>query len=239
MNSPGNRNINSGRQLYGVPMNYPELTGNILEPRVFKQKGKLVKLIVARYKTRVVRLATCEESFVPELKKIKGRGLNSIPVRFTLMALFFTTLCTFLQYYYVLPLMESVTSSVWVMGIIILSILLPAAITYFATNKLTGTIRELRKSTDAMAAGDFDRPVDVNCACEVGSLADSFRAMINRLNSNIVRINTLAYTDPVTGLPNRTVAGHVLDLAARMRKRTACKGALMFIDLDGFKRINA
>jgi len=197
-----------------------------------------VKLIIARYKTRVMHLAAHAESAVPKLKKIKGKGLNSITIRFTLMVLVFTTLCIFLQYYYVFPLMESGASGVWVMGIVILSILLPAAITYFAANKLTGTIRELNKSTDAIAAGDFDRPVDVDCACEVGSLADSFRAMVDRLNSNIVRINTLAYTDAVTGLPNRAVVSHVLELAARMRGSADCKGALMFIDLDGFKRIN-
>lgn len=134
--------------------------------------------------------------------------------------------------------MESGTSSILVIGMIALSILIPAAITNFAANKLTGTIRELNKSTDAIAQGDFDKPVNVDCACEVGNLADSFRAMVNRLNSNIVRINTLAYTDAVTGLPNRAVIGHVLDLAAQMRGRAECKGALMFIDLDGFKRVN-
>jgi len=197
-----------------------------------------VKLIIARYAIRVARFTARGGNFIPEGGKIKGRGLNSIPIRFTLMALVFTALCTFLQYHYVLPLIESGTSDSIVVVAILLSISLPAAITYFAANKLTNTIRELNKSTDAIAAGDFDRPVDVDCACEVGSLADSFRAMVNRLNSNIVRINTLAYTDAVTGLPNRAVVSHVLDLAARMRGSADCKGALMFIDLDGFKRIN-
>lgn len=197
-----------------------------------------MKLIIARYAIRVARFTARGGNLIPEGGKIKGRGLNSIPIRFTLMALVFTALCTFLQYHYVLPLIESGTSDSIVVVAILLSISLPAAITYFAANKLTNTIRELNKSTDAIAAGDFDRPVDVDCACEVGSLADSFRAMVNRLNSNIVRINTLAYTDAVTGLPNRAVVSHVLDLAARMRGSADCKGALMFIDLDGFKRIN-
>ncbi|WP_347888749.1 EAL domain-containing protein [Nitrosomonas europaea] len=194
--------------------------------------------ICPRYAIRVARFTARGGNLIPEGGKIKGRGLNSIPIRFTLMALVFTALCTFLQYHYVLPLIESGTSDSIVVVAILLSISLPAAITYFAANKLTNTIRELNKSTDAIAAGDFDRPVDVDCACEVGSLADSFRAMVNRLNSNIVRINTLAYTDAVTGLPNRAVVSHVLDLAARMRGSADCKGALMFIDLDGFKRIN-
>ncbi|MDF0679236.1 MAG: HAMP domain-containing protein, partial [Nitrosomonas sp.] len=151
-----------------------------------------MKLIIARYAIRVARFTARGGNFIPKGGKIKGKGLNSIPIRFTLMALVFTALCTFLQYHYVLPLMESGTSDSIVVMVIQLSISLPAAITYFAPKKLTNTIRELNKSTDAKAAGDFDRPVDVDCACEVGSLADSFRAMVNRLNSNIVRINTLA-----------------------------------------------
>jgi two-component system CheB/CheR fusion protein len=49
---------------------------------------------------------------------------------------------------------------------------------YAAARKLTGMIRALRTSTQALVAGDFDRPIDIDCACEVGGLADSFRAMV-------------------------------------------------------------
>nr|WP_280845041.1 EAL domain-containing protein [Neoroseomonas nitratireducens] len=103
---------------------------------------------------------------------------------------------------------------------------------------MTGAILALRRSTDAIVQGDFNRPVDVDCACEVGGLADSFRAMIERLNSNILRMNVLAYTDPVTRLPNRAVISHVLGLVKTAQPPGGCKGALLFIDLDGFKRIN-
>ena len=162
----------------------------------------------------------------------KGRGLNSIPVRFALMAAATTGL------------------TVWVargaalqrpgpagLALIVVLLSLPVALNYFAANKLAGMIRALRTSTQAIVDGDFDRPVDIDCACEVGGLADSFRAMVSRLNSNILRMNVLAYTDAVTGLPNRAVITHIFGLAQSIRP-DECAAAMIFIDLDGFKRIN-
>jgi two-component system CheB/CheR fusion protein len=121
---------------------------------------------------------------------------------------------------------------------LLLTVAVPALVTYVAANKLTAAIRALRSSTEAIVQGDFNRPVDVDCACEVGGLADSFRAMIERLNSNILRMNVLAFTDPVTRLPNRAVISHVLGMVQAQQAAGGCQGALLFIDLDGFKRIN-
>ncbi len=61
---------------------------------------------------------------------------------------------------------------------------------------------------------------------------------ISRLKETEARIRDLAYYDPLTGLPNRRLLEdrlHVeLSHAARMRSRLA----VMFVDLDRFKRIN-
>jgi diguanylate cyclase (GGDEF)-like protein/PAS domain S-box-containing protein len=52
------------------------------------------------------------------------------------------------------------------------------------------------------------------------------------------RISSLAYTDPLTGLANRTSLAPALDQAvSRMRRRNG-KLAVIFIDLDGFKAVN-
>lgn len=120
-----------------------------------------------------------------------------------------------------------------VAGLIALSVLA----NYLAARKLARMIRSLRDSTQALVAGDFDRPVEVDCSCEVGGLADGFRAMVDRLNSNILRMNVLAYTDAVTGLPNRSVISHILGLA-RTIDSARCAATMVFIDLDGFKRVN-
>lgn len=167
----------------------------------------------------------------------KGRGLNSIPIRFALMAAVFAGLCALSQLYFFETFSGQTPRSIFLASLAV-TVIIPALITYLAANKLAGAIRALRQSTDAIVKGDVNSPVDVDCACEVGGLADSFRAMIERLNNNILRMNVLAYTDPVTGLPNRAVISHILNLVAASRDTSDCKGALLFIDLDGFKRVN-
>lgn len=167
----------------------------------------------------------------------KGQGLNSIPVRFALMAAACSSVCILVLTQVLLPQRDS-WSSLAFAAALLLTVAVPATITYLAANKLTAAIRALRSSTEAIVQGDFNRPVDVDCACEVGGLADSFRAMIQRLNSNILRMNVLAFTDPVTRLPNRAVISHVLGLVKAQQAAGGCNGALLFIDLDGFKRIN-
>ncbi len=123
----------------------------------------------------------------------------------------------------------------------VLAALFPTIFTYLAAKKLTGQIGALQRSTESIASGDLDSPVDVDCSCEVGGLADSFRKMVKRLNSNILRMNILAYNDAVTGLPNRAVITHMLDKMTadwNFGGGVAEKSAVMFIDLDGFKRVN-
>lgn len=167
----------------------------------------------------------------------QGRGLNSIPIRFALMAAMCSGLGAMVLADIVLP-MRGTAAPGWIAAMLVLVVGAPTAVTYLAARKLTRAILALRQSTDAIARGDVNRPVDVDCACEVGGLADSFRAMIRRLNSNVVRMNVLAFSDPVTHLPNRAVISHVLGLMKRDGARGSCSGALLFLDLDGFKRVN-
>ncbi len=114
----------------------------------------------------------------------------------------------------------------------------PTWITYSVAGRLTGSINALRHSTDAIVAGNFDRPIDIDCSCEVGGLQESYRRMVQRLNSNITRMNVLAYSDPLTGLSNRSVVVHMLEMALPKAGGSAWQGALFFIDLDGFKSVN-
>ncbi|NKI99854.1 EAL domain-containing protein [Novosphingobium sp. SG707] len=162
----------------------------------------------------------------------RERGLNSIPWRFALMALVTSAVVVLVARLWL--------TGPWTAGSaarMAALLALPAVVSYLAARKLAGMIRTLRDNTQAIVEGDFSRPIDIDCACEVGGLADSFRAMVARLNNNMLRMNVLAYTDPITGLPNRTVITHILSLAQKNRNEP-CAGAMIFIDLDGFKRVN-
>jgi len=52
------------------------------------------------------------------------------------------------------------------------------------------------------------------------------------------RIASLAYSDPLTGLANRTSLVPALDQAVQRARRRSAKLAVIFLDLDGFKQIN-
>ena len=52
------------------------------------------------------------------------------------------------------------------------------------------------------------------------------------------RIASLAYSDPLTGLANRTSLMPALDQAVQRARRKNSKLAVVFLDLDGFKEIN-
>jgi len=51
-------------------------------------------------------------------------------------------------------------------------------------------------------------------------------------------IKQLAYYDAITGLPNRTLFKEHLKVAIKQANRNGTKVAVMFLDLDNFKRIN-
>lgn len=167
---------------------------------------------------------------------MKGRGLNSIPIRFAVMTGVLTTLCVGAQLYLWVGVGYEQAAWALIATVMGCAIVIPTTITWAAATKLTGQIGALRNSTEAIVAGDFDSPVDVDCACEVGGLADSFRKMVGRLNSNILRMNVLAYSDALTGLPNRIVATHMLNHLTK--PGNSGQGAVLFIDLDGFKQVN-
>ena len=52
------------------------------------------------------------------------------------------------------------------------------------------------------------------------------------------QIQSLAYFDALTGLPNRTLLRDRLSQALAHARRNNCKVALFFLDLDRFKNIN-
>lgn len=169
---------------------------------------------------------------------MQGTGLNSIRNRFTIMVVMFVAAVTSLLVYLDGHVDIGSQPLAMAIGIALLMSVVPGLVTYVMAGKLTGLIGELRRGTEAIAGGDFDTAVNVNCACEIGGLADSFRTMVARLNSNILRMNVMAYTDRVTQLPNRAVITHILNRSLSPGSAPPFSGTIMFIDLDKFKQVN-
>lgn len=166
-----------------------------------------------------------------------GRGLRSIRTRFTILVGFCTTVAVVAMI--ALDGGSSLGRPSSLAGLLIgaCAIAASAAVTYMLAGRLVANIVALKATTDAVIDGDMDKPVEVDCDCEVGGLADSFRRMVDRLNSNLLRMNVLAHHDAVTGYSNRAVVEHVL--ATSLDADAApIPISVLFMDLDGFKVVN-
>ena len=65
----------------------------------------------------------------------------------------------------------------------------------------------------------------------------SFRDLTERQEAQ-KRIETLAYTDALTGLPNRLMLSQQVNIVLKTLRRTGGSFSVLFIDLDRFKNIN-
>ena len=146
-------------------------------------------------------------------------------------------------------------------------LVLPGMIAHAATQvteaavRLTkGTIADLTRAMAALGAGDLEQahapveiaPVDVRTRDEVGAMAAAFNTMQyevarsalsldearDELRRSRNHLQHLATHDPLTNLPNRRALEEGLnDLVASCRAHRV-RGAVIVIDLDGFKYVN-
>lgn len=96
------------------------------------------------------------------------------------------------------------------------------------TCNISGPIRELKKATTLIAGGNFDYDLKVKRHDEIGSLADAFEVMTERLKI-LEAVNLDA--SPLTGLPgNQAIEGEIERRLAEKRPFSLCH-----VDLDNFK----
>jgi diguanylate cyclase (GGDEF)-like protein len=73
---------------------------------------------------------------------------------------------------------------------------------------------------------------------EVNQLVDDFNRMSLELHNLYARLERMAYTDPMTRLPNRGLFNNYIDYLLGEYHASGRRFALMLIDLDEFKRVN-
>src|SRR5690606_16955843 len=104
---------------------------------------------------------------------------------------------------------------------------------------LVRPIRQLANAAREIEAGNFAAEVPVIPRNdEVGDLTRAF----SRMGDSIVRhdrdIRRMAYTDALTGLSNRLAFREHLDQRLMQVRGAARQMALLFADIDDFKRVN-
>jgi diguanylate cyclase (GGDEF)-like protein len=129
-----------------------------------------------------------------------------------------------------------------------------------ATRLTRGTIADLTRAMGALGAGDLENararvsiePVEVRTRDEVGAMAVAFNAMQDEVARAALSLDEardemrrsrdhlqhLATHDPLTDLPNRRALEVALNELVRSCRERGVHGAVVVIDLDGFKYVN-
>ncbi len=99
-------------------------------------------------------------------------------------------------------------------------------------------IELLIQATRQISAGEYRPHIPIHSDDELGELADAFRVMGRQLQDSSQQISQLAYFDPLTKLPNRTTLRFTLQQMIEEARRSKKRLAVLFIDLDDFKKVN-
>ena len=121
-------------------------------------------------------------------------------------------------------------------AVVAMLILLPlaAALVYFSLRP----IGQLTNAARTASSKSLDVRLNVKTGDELEVLANAFNRMLSRIDSNLKRIHRLAYVDMITELPNRERFRKEVERVTRKAVEEDTTGAVMFLDLDRFKRVN-
>jgi diguanylate cyclase (GGDEF)-like protein len=99
-------------------------------------------------------------------------------------------------------------------------------------------VRALHAAAESIGAGDLRPPIPVRSRDELGELAGAVRDMGERLALVHSQVEHQAFHDHLTDLPNRRLIRELLADELGQAQRDSGNVAVLFVDLDNFKRIN-
>lgn len=99
-------------------------------------------------------------------------------------------------------------------------------------------LKHLVRAVGEIGGGNLTPDIALSSRDELGQLALSFQDMGRSLERSRQKIERLAYHDSLTGLPNRLLFREYLQHMIALARRENNKMAVLFLDLDNFKRVN-
>jgi diguanylate cyclase (GGDEF)-like protein len=126
-----------------------------------------------------------------------------------------------------------------VTAIMLITILITAGTLFLVMQRLViGPIQRLGVLSREIGRGNLDIQSGLNSNDEIGTLATAFEAMAGSIRKSDEQIRYVAYHDTLTGLPNRAMFQEYLNHVIAHARRNQTQFALLFLDIDDFKRIN-
>ena len=132
------------------------------------------------------------------------------------------------------------TRHLWWIGLALLALVALGALASFVMQRaLVRPIRELADMAREIESGNFSATVAPSARNdEVGDLTRAFGRMGDSIARHDRDIRRMAYTDALTGLANRLAFRESLDQRLMQLRGAGRPLALLFADIDDFKRVN-
>ncbi|MET1161426.1 MAG: EAL domain-containing protein [Pseudoxanthomonas sp.] len=112
-------------------------------------------------------------------------------------------------------------------------------IAWYAQRTLVKPIRQLAEAAHAIGVGNYDAErLSSQRQDEVGELVRAFSSKNDSIARHDRDVRRMAYTDALTGLTNRLAFRESLDHRLMMLRGAGRQLALLFADIDDFKRVN-
>jgi len=127
----------------------------------------------------------------------------------------------------------------WVVLMMVALVGFACALAFYVQRKLVQPIRWLGNAARRIEAGDYQVELPASRrGDEIGELLQTFGSMSRSIARHDREVRHMAYTDALTGLTNRLAFREKLDHRLLDARTSAQELALLFIDIDEFKRVN-
>lgn len=111
-------------------------------------------------------------------------------------------------------------------------------VVYCIVYKFIHPLQLLTYASQQIIKGNMQVELPYHSSDEIGELTDNFRKMSLFLQEHISKINTMAYTDAMTGLKNKASYQTAVNLLQERIHQGFCDFAVIVFDLNNLKRIN-
>ena len=107
-----------------------------------------------------------------------------------------------------------------------------------AASRISNPVTQLFRATEELKNGNYKQRMRPHGVLEVQGLINAFNAMSESIMNSHQALEEIAYTDELTGLPNRKAFNNLIQQFSQSSQQNQERTGAMVIDLDYFKQVN-